>query len=270
MKSDVMNTYTKDGVTYLRYKIFDEFDFVNHAVSTRHGGVSQKEHLKSLNLGFKTADDPENVVENYRRFCDAANFDIQRLVFAKQTHSANVRLVTEDDIGKGIFRDRDYTDVDAQITDTPGIGLVIHTADCVPIAYVDPVHRAIGNAHCGWRGTYDNLAKRTLEAMNKHFGTRPEDVVCSVGPAICRDCYEVSEDLYIKFKKKFGFEDAVFEKNSRHYLDLMLINKHILENSGVKRIAVSDLCTCCNTVDFYSHRGLGPERGLISSVIAMV
>lgn len=270
MKSDVMNTYTKDGVTYLRYKIFDEFDFVNHAVSTRHGGVSQKEHLKSLNLGFKTADDPENVVENYRRFCDAANFDIQRLVFAKQTHSANVRLVTEDDIGKGIFRDRDYTDVDAHITDTPGIGLVIHTADCVPIAYVDPVHRAIGNAHCGWRGTYDNLAKRTLEAMNKHFGTRPEDVVCSIGPAICRDCYEVSEDLYIKFKKKFGFEDAVFEKNSRHYLDLMLINKHILENSGVKRIAISDLCTCCNTVDFYSHRGLGPERGLISSIIAMV
>lgn len=270
MKSDAMNIYTKDGVTYLRYKIFDRFDFVNHAVSTRHGGVSQKEHLKSLNLGFKTDDDPKNVVENYKRFCKAADFDVKRLVFAKQTHSANVRLVTEDDIGKGIFRDRDYTDVDAHITNTPGIGLVIHTADCVPIAYLDPVNKAIGNAHCGWRGTYDNLAEKTLDEMNKRFGTRPKDVICSIGPAICRNCYEVSEELYIQFMDKFGFEDAIFIKDSKHYLDLMLINKHILENAGVNKIALSDLCTCCNSEDFYSHRGLGPGRGLISSIISMV
>ena len=80
MQSEVMNSYTKNGVIYLKYKIFDEFDFINHAVSTRHGGVSTKEHLQTLNLGSHTADTKENILENYRRFCDAAGFDINKLV----------------------------------------------------------------------------------------------------------------------------------------------------------------------------------------------
>lgn len=271
MKSKVMNIVKKDGVVFLKYKLFDKVDFINHAVSTRHGGVSVKPELKSLNLGFKTDDDPENVVENYRRFCSAAKFDINTLVFAKQTHSANVRLVTNDDKGKGIFRERDYTDVDALITDTPGLSLVIHTADCVPIAYADPVHKAIGNAHCGWRGTFNCLAEKTLLEMKAHFNTRPEDVICTIGPCICASCYEVSEDLYTEFKNKFGFGNAIVSRNNKYYLDLALINKSILIGLGVKEenIAVSDICTCCNKSDMFSHRGLGVNRGLISSVITI-
>lgn len=269
MQSEVMNSYTKNGVIYLKYKIFDKFDFINHAVSTRHGGVSTKEHLQTLNLGSHTADTKENILENYRRFCDAAGFDINKLVLSKQTHSANVRYVTEADHGKGVLRERDYTDVDALITDIPETPLVIHTADCVPVAFADTKNKAIGNAHCGWRGTYENLASKTLEAMQERFGTRAQDVVCTIGPAICDKCYEVSEDLYHKFMDRFGFEDAIYQKDGKFYLNLMLINKHILESCGVERIVVSDLCTCCDTVNFFSHRGLGPERGIIASVICI-
>lgn len=266
-KSEIMRIQTNDGVTYLKYKILDEYDFVNHAVSTRHGGVSKGDALGTLNLGYNTKDTPANVTENYERFCKFAGFDSKNLVFGFQTHSANVRYVTEDDRGKGIYKERDYTDVDALITDKKNVALVIHTADCVPITYTDTKNKAIGNAHCGWRGTFDNLAEITLKEMSARFGTNPKDVVCTIGPAICRKCYEVSEELYNQFMDKFGYTDAIISKNGKHYLDLMLINKHILENAGVTKIAVSDLCTMCNKDDLYSHRGLGPERGLLSSII---
>ena len=267
--SEVMNIYTTDGVTYLKYKIYENIDYVNHAVSTRHGGVSRGEALGSLNLGYNTKDTKENVTKNYEIFCGAAGFDSHNLVFGFQTHSANVRYVTEDDRGKGIYKDKDYTDVDALITDRAGVALVIHTADCVPITFLDTVNKAIGNAHCGWRGTYQGLAQITLEEMSKRFGTDTKNVICTIGPAICKKCYEVSEELYNDFINKFGYEDAITNEAGKYYLDLMAINKHILQNAGVRKIAVSDLCTRCNSDDLYSHRGLGPERGLMSSVIEL-
>jgi len=271
MNSKVMRICEKNGVTFLKHKIFDSIPFINHAVSTRHGGVSAGDKLKSLNLGFKTDDKKENVIENYKRFCNAADFDVNSLVFAKQTHSTNVRIADKNDCGKGIFRERDYTDVDAHITNIPGISLVIHTADCVPVAFVDTKNKAIGNAHCGWRGTFGKLAVKTLSEMTKNFGTHPNDVICAIGPCICAKCYEVSEDLYIDFKNKFSFDDAIFEKEGKFFLNLALINKLMLIEAGVKEenIAISDLCTCCEKKDLYSHRGLGPKRGLISSVISI-
>lgn len=271
MNSKVMRICTKNGVTFLKYKIFDSVPFINHAVSTRHGGVSKGKELKSLNLGFKTDDKKENVTENYKRFCAAADFDVNSLVFAYQTHSANVRIVSKDDCGKGIFKERDYTDIDALITNIPDISLVIHTADCVPLAFADTVNKVIANAHCGWRGTFGMLAVKTLNEMSENFGTDPQNVICTIGPCICSKCYEVSEDLYLDFKNKFNYDNAIFEKDNKFFLDLALINKIMLINAGVREenIAVSDLCTCCEKKDLYSHRGLGPKRGLISSVISI-
>jgi len=271
MNSKNMHILENCGVIFLKHKIFDDLSFINHAVSTRHGGVSEAPELKSLNLGFKTDDSKENVIENYKRFCSAAGFDVNSLVFAKQTHSDNVRFADKNDIGKGIFKERDYTDVDASITNIPGISLVIHTADCVPVAFADPVNKAIGNAHCGWRGTFKELSKKTLSEMHNRFGTNPKDVICAIGPCICESCYEVSKDLYIEFKNKFGFDDAIIQNKDKFFLNLALINKHILTNAGVKEenISISDLCTCCEKENLYSHRGLGPKRGLISSVICI-
>lgn len=267
MNSKVFDIITANGVTYLRYKMPEDADFVNHAVSTRHGGVSTEGMLRSLNLGFSTCDKKENVIENYRRFCKATGFDTKNLVFASQTHSDNVRYVTESDREKGIFKDKDYSDVDALITDRKNVALVIHTADCVPISYIDTKNHAIGNAHCGWRGSYSMLSAKTLDAMKNKFSTNPKDVICTVGPAICGSCYEVSEDLYMNFKNKFPYEDAIYIIDGKYHIDLMLLNKHILESMGVDRIYTSDLCTCCSKENLYSHRGLGKGRGLLSSVI---
>lgn len=261
----------KGQLKLLKFKDLDKFDFVNHTVSTRSGGVSSKNGLESLNLGTHTSDTTENVRENYRLFCDAAGYNVKRLVLGNQTHSLNVRYATEADCGKGIFGDRDYTDVDALITDIKNLPLVIHTADCVPVSFIDTRLKVIGIAHCGWRGTFGKLSKLTLDAMKNRFGTNPFDVVSSVGPCICQMCYEVSAELYNDFLNKFGKSDAIIINNSSCYIDLALVNKQILMECGVKEenIFLSDVCTCCNTELLYSHRGQGPKRGIFASVLEL-
>jgi YfiH family protein len=271
LKSDVMNIHQKEDVIYLSFKIFDDIDFINTAVSTRYGGVSKGETFSSMNLGTSTKDNWDDVVKNYNIFCDAAGFDVKRLVLAKQTHTANVLKVDESYAGCGVLRERFYTDIDALITNQKNLPLVIHTADCVPVVFADIKNKAIGNAHCGWRGTYGCLAKETLKAMHENYGTKPEDVIVTIGPCICVDCYEVSKELYEDFLKKFGYSDYILNKDEKYYLNLPMINRQILIDMGVpsNNIAVSDICTCCECKHLYSHRGLGPERGIFANIISI-
>lgn len=272
IKSDVMNIIPSGELVLLRFKKTEKIGFVNHTVSTRLGGVSEVKGLESLNLGSQTADSRDNIIENYRRFCNAADYDINSLVLGKQTHSTNVRYVTYEDAGKGVLKERDYTDVDALITDLKGLTLVIHTADCVPVAFIDTKRNAVGNAHCGWRGTFGLLSQKTIESMHERFGTEPEDLVCTIGPCICQNCYEVSEDLFAQFLDKFSPGKALLIRDGRYFIDLARINRQILLNCGVREenIVISDICTCCNTDYMFSHRGQGPERGILASCLSII
>ena len=271
MTSNVMNMHTKSGVPYMTFKILDNIDFISSAVSTRHGGVSSDKSFSSLNLGLSTEDDWDNVLKNYHIFCSATDFDINRLVLAKQTHSSNVMVANDTHAGKGVLVKRDYDNIDALITNVKNLPLVIHTADCVPVSFTDTVNKAIGNAHCGWRGTFSELSKKTLLAMQKEYGTNAKDVVVAIGPCICKNCYEVSKDLYLDFKEKFHYENCIVKENDKFFLDLGGINKNILMDAGVKEenISICDLCTCCNTSDLFSHRGQGGRRGILASVISL-
>jgi YfiH family protein len=139
------------------------------------------------------------------------------------------------------------------------------------VSFTDTVNKAIGNAHCGWRGTFSELSKKTLLAMQKEYGTNAKDVVVAIGPCICKNCYEVSKDLYLDFKEKFHYENCIVKENDKFFLDLGGINKNILMDAGVKEenISICDLCTCCNTSDLFSHRGQGGRRGILASVISL-
>lgn len=272
IQSDVMNIVHVNGLVYLEFKALKNMDFVKQATSTRVGGVSVAKGLESLNLGTYTADSIDNVRKNYSLFCSAAGFDNRRLVLGNQSHSLNVRYATPDDCGKGIFTKRDYTDVDALITDYKNLPLVIHTADCVPVLLIDTAKKVIGAAHCGWKGTYGELAKRTLDAMMAQFSSLAEDIVCTLGPCICQKCYEVSYDLFQRFCDRFGHSCYLEERNGSYYINLAGINRQILERCGVKpqNIHISDLCTACNKDFLYSHRGQGSERGIFSTVLELV
>jgi YfiH family protein len=268
---------------------------IRHCFTTREGGVSTGA-LASLNLKERLGDDPENVRENFRRVAQALGVTPGDFVLTDQTHTANVRVVTEDDRGKGVTRERDYKDVDALVTNVPGIVLAVFFADCVPILFADPVHRAIGAAHSGWRGTDARIADKTIRAMQEHYGTNPEDLFCVIGPSICRECYEVSGDVADVFRFMFprncversgtGGEESSRTDHSpdvKHpvvspgrpghaQLDLWAANRLILEESGVRpeRIETTDLCTCCNKELLFSHRGSNGKRGVLGGFLGLI
>ena len=272
--STPMREITSAGVTYLAFPALLESGMVRHGFSTRMGGVSEGPYA-TMNFSFTRGDDPEAVRENYRRMAEALRVDMEKMVLTWQTHTTNVRVVSEEDLGKGIIKERDYRDVDGLITDEPGLVLSTFYADCVPLYVVDPVHRAIGMSHSGWRGTAARMGAVTLSAMQEAYGTRPEDVVCAVGPSICRDCYEVSADVADIFAEEFpGHEQEILaesEKNSvgmahadkKYQLDLWKANEIIFQEAGVRKehLAVTDICTCCNPKLLFSHRASHGKRG---------
>ena len=264
-----------DGeVPYLEYPMLRDTGIVKHGFSTRLGGVSGG-YYESLNLSFDRGDDPEAVRENFRRIGEAIGVQVEDMVMSKQTHTTNVRVVTEEDRGKGIVRDRDYTDIDGLITNVRGICLVTSYADCVPLYFVDPVRKAIGLSHSGWRGTVGKIGKKTVELMTESFGSDPADILACVGPSICSDCYEVSQDVIDKVKEVFDealWESLFYEKgNGKYQLDLWKTNEEVFQEAGIlpEHIAVTNVCTRCNSRILYSHRVQGNKRGNLCAFLAL-
>lgn len=255
----------KGELPVLHYPLLDACGMVKHCFTTRGGGVS-KGRFESLNLSFTRGDDEADVQENYARVASFFGTDKTQFVCSNQTHTTNVRRVGKADAGYGVTRPRPYKDVDGLVTDEPGIILSTFYADCVPLFFVDPVHRAIGLSHSGWRGTVGRMGAETLLVMEREFHTRPEDVLAAVGPSICQDCYEVSADVADAFYKEFpGYEKEILldKGNGKYQLDLWKTNEIILREAGIAKehLAVTNICTCCNSRLLFSHRASHGKRG---------
>lgn len=259
---------------YLEYPLFQNTGLVKSAFSTRLGGVSEG-YFSSLNLSFDRGDDPKKVLENFRRIGASMGVDPENMVLSRQTHTTNVRVVTEDDKGKGVVRERDYNDVDGMITNVPGICLVTSYADCVPLYFVDPVNKAIGLSHSGWRGTVGKIGKNTVKLMQETFGSKPEDLLAAVGPSVCMECYEVSEDVIEKFQEAFeqkNWPELFYKKeNGKYQLNLWKANELIFLESGIRpeHMAITNVCTHCNSKILYSHRTMGNQRGNLCAFLAL-
>lgn len=259
---------------YLEYPLFQNTGLVKHGFSTRLGGVSEG-FYSSLNLSFTRGDKEEAVRENFRRIGDAIGVCCDNMVFSQQTHTTNVRVVTEEERGMGITRPRSYTDVDGLVTNVSGLCLVTFFADCVPLYFVDPVKKAIGLSHSGWRGTVGKIGKVTIELMQKQYGSNPSDILAAIGPSICQECYEVSGDVVEQFRGNFEekyWPELFYEKeNGKYQLNLWKANEIIFLNAGIdkKHIAVTNLCTHCNSELLYSHRATGDKRGNLSAFLAL-
>ncbi len=262
----------EDGtdLEYLTFPLLEKTEAVRHLFSTRIGGVSEGEYA-SMNFSIARGDREEAVLENYKRIAGILGCDINDMVASHQTHTTNIRRVTGADRGKGISRERDYENVDGLMTDEPGIVLVTYYADCVPLYFVDPVHRAIGLAHSGWRGTADRMGECMVRAMQDAFGSRPEELYAAIGPSICRDCYEVSEDVALRFADMGEAVVLPGKAPGKYQLDLWLANERILEQAGIpgKQIAVTDLCTCHNSEFLFSHRASGGKRGNLGAFLML-
>lgn len=261
-------------VPYLEYPLLTDTKIVHHGFSTRLGGVSQGCYA-SMNLSFTRGDDEAAVRENYYRIAKSIGVKCENMVLSQQTHTTNVRVVTEKDKGKGIVKPLDYTDVDGMVTNIHGICLVTFYADCVPLYFVDPVQKAIGLSHSGWRGTVGEIGKETIRKMEEQYGSDPKDILAAVGPSICKDCYEVSEDVILEFQKNFKeryWKDLFYRKeNGKYQLDLWKANEIIFKESGIlpEHIAMTNVCTHCNSEILYSHRTSGDRRGNLAAFLAL-
>ena len=262
------------GVVWLSYPAFEKFPDIVQAFSTRLGGVSQGIY-SSMNLSFTRGDDDAAVHENYRRFAAAVGFEAEDIVTSDQTHTANVRVITEEDRGNGITKPRQYTDVDGMITNVPGLVLATFYADCVPLYFVDPVHHAIGLSHSGWRGTVAKIGAVTVERMHEEYGSDPGDIYSAIGPSICQDCYEVSEDVIQEFRTAFGRKDwdVLFyrKENGKYQLNLWEANRIIMQEAGIREehISMPGICTCCNPEFLFSHRASHGKRGNLGAFLGI-
>lgn len=239
----------------------------SHCFTTRMGGVSTGV-LESLNIGTSRGDDPENVLENYRRLGAAIGFDSSNLVLSRQVHSDIVYKVTEKDRGAGLSAPH-LPDCDALITNVPGIALVVFTADCTPILFHDPVTGAVGAAHAGWRGTVSAIVARVVEAMEKEYGSRPEDIRAAIGPNIGYCHFETDSDVPDALRNAFGEEMGAFicQDGPKYRVDLKAVNAWILRRSGVRSIDISTECTMCQSGRFWSHRITKGARGSQGAII---
>lgn len=257
-----------NGVPYLSYPILEKTGIVNHGFSTRLGGVSTG-HCATMNISTTRGDDPDAIIENKKRIASAIGVEVDSMTFTHQTHTTNVAIVREEDKGSR------FMETDGMITNVPGICLVTFYADCVPLYFVDPVKKAIGMSHSGWRGTVGKMGKVTVEKMVETYGCDPKDMIAAIGPSICQDCYEVSEDVIEEFKNNFKenlWNDIFYQKeNGKYQLNLWRANEEVFLESGIKKenIAVTNVCTHCNPDILFSHRTSGFNRGNLSAFLAL-
>lgn len=271
-KTEALSPHQVGGLVYYSFPALDGVKGVRHGFSTRLGGVSEG-IFASMNLSFTRGDDDGAVRENFDRFCAAIGVVTEDVVISAQTHTANVKIVTAADRGRGVIREKEYTDVDGLITNEPNVVLCTQYADCVPLFFVDPVKRVVATSHAGWRGTAAGIAAVTVEKMVAAFGCDPADIIAGIGPSIGHCCFEVDNPVYEAFSQVAVFDDTCFTDNGggKYHIDLWQVNRNWMLKAGLlpDHITVTDLCTRCHPDLFWSHRKTGNDRGSLAAFIAL-
>lgn len=225
---------------------------VRSGFTMRLGGVSHGS-ISGYNFGFRVGDSSADVLENYRLLAGDMGFDLKKTVCARQTHTDNIRAVSCDDGGKGIFQlESDIVDTDALVTDRRGMALIVFTADCTPVLLYDPQRGAVAAVHAGWRGTVKNIAGKAVQKMCSEFGSRPQDILAAIGPSIGPCCFEIGGDTAALFEDKYLTELS----GGKFRADLWSLNRDLLKNEGVQpeNIHISEVCTMCSADKYYSYR----------------
>lgn len=261
----------KQQVPIITFDSLRETGLVSHGFSTRKGGVSEG-CFSTMNLGFSRGDDENNVKANFKIIADKLKMPYKDMVLSAQTHTANVRVVTSGDKGKGIAIPKDYDNVDGLMTNEAGIPLVTFYADCVPLFFLDTENKVIALSHSGWRGTVKKMGFVTVKKMEEAYGSKPENILACIGPSICQNCYEVSEDVAEEFEKAFKSGEMLCKnENGTYQLDLWKANEMLLLEAGISAAHIENgkICTCCNSDFLFSHRASNGKRGSMAAFMML-
>lgn len=243
------------NIALFQFKYLTKFNDIQHFTTCKnHIGENQ------LSVSLSSIKNPVPIIKNRQLLAEALNLKPENFVFQQQEHTKNIAVVNKEHAGKGFFEHTEgFADNDAMITTEKDLCLMIMGADCVPVLLFDPVKKAIGAAHAGWRGTVQNISAATIEAMQNKFGCQPQNILAGIGPSIGPQNYEVDDVVYNAFNKNFNYSPNLFTKGKqpgKYQLDLWEANKIQLIKAGLKEenIEVSGICTFENNKDFFSAR----------------
>ena len=245
---------------------------VFHGFFTRKGGVS-KGVFEGLNCGLGSADIKENIAKNRCSVAQKAGISPKSLLSVYQVHGSKVITV------KKLWSEKERPHADAHVSDEPGIGLSILTADCAPVLFVgykENKNPVIGAAHAGWQGALGGVIENTLDAMKK-LGAEKESLRACVGPCIAQASYEVTNDFILPFKKEDRKAERFFmpgQKDGHAYFDLSGYCAWRLARYGIKYMSLVDMDTYTNEEKFFSYRRTThrkeQEYGRQTSVISIL
>ena len=243
---------------------------VVHGITGRVPGLGRADG----NLGYGAPRDAADAWAMRRRWCAAIGIDPERLVAAGQVHGAAVLRVGADHAGIGARPGSGRVGLgDALMTDEPGVALLSLHADCLPLFLVDPRRRAIAVVHAGWRGAVADVAGATVHALAGAYGSRPDDLLAFLGPAIGPCCYEVGSEVAAAWVDRAGGDagEALRPVGDRWALDLRAANAVLLRRAGLPaaHLESSSVCTRCAGEAWFSHRGQGPTTGRFGAIIAL-
>lgn len=254
-----------DGdVEYIQCERLIEYsDKLKHAYTIRKN---------DMDFNRNTLDD-KVINNNYKRLCNLLNIDYNNIVRTKQSHTDVVECVYDT---KTL-----YTDVDGLCTDKKDIILSLVYADCIPVLLYDPVKNVVANVHSGWKGTVQRISVKAIEKMKKEFNSKPEDIICFIGPSICKKHFSVHEDVkdffYNEFKNDNIVNNVIKKANIeneklKYEIDTVKINRILLEREGLlpENIIESNLCTVCNSEYFHSYRADADLSGRNTAIIGLV
>jgi len=248
----------------IRYFKFDTLQ-ARHAIFTRRGGLSPAP-WNSLNVGGTVGDERDRVRANRNLSLQALGCDPASVFDVWQVHGADVVHASAPRPEGESLRQADII-----LTDQPDLTLYMRFADCVPLLFQDARKGIVGVAHAGWMGTLRDVAKSTVTAMHKEYGSNPADIVAGIGPSIGPDHYEIGSDVILQVMQKFENEsDRVLRShNGRIHFDLWKANQMLLERAGVGLIEVAGICTACHTRDWFSHRAEKGRTGRFGALITL-
>ncbi|CRX38834.1 peptidoglycan editing factor PgeF [Estrella lausannensis] len=230
----------KNGVAWLEFELFQQFKEVRHGIFLRKGGVSSGE-FSSLNIGFKSEDSQENILENLNRSLKC--LDVKEWRRGRLNHGSTVVLAEE------APSDPQFQ-FDGLATKREELALVITHADCQAALFYDPVNRALANIHSGWRGSVLNIYSSTIRFMQERFGSRPENLFVGISPSLGPEDAE-----FIHFKKELPRHFWPFQPKE-NYFDFWEISKAQLQEAGVpqSQIQIAGISTVREPEDFFSYR----------------
>lgn len=232
--------------------------------TTRKGGVSTGNY-SSFNISYYCNDRLKNVQENRNRLSLLLDIPSERIIVPRQVHLTAVQAVTSH------TKNTDLEDIDAVITNERQLCIGISTADCVPILLYDTTKQAIGAVHAGWRGTVGKIVCKTIQKMQEHYNSFPQDLKAIIGPSISKEAFEVGDEVYDAFATAGFTMSEIAERREKWHIDLWAANFKLLVATGIKmeNISVANICTYNHYDTFFSARRLGINSGRIYTGILL-